>query len=167
MKLSSSWTYLICPYMATSPMTFPNTTYVLQLPTLASIFITLCFIALGLAWDVFTKPIPLISNSTLLSQSGNDELRGKSVRNELIVYLQVIIGDGRSPLNVPPDVLIGIDHNFDGFGTRMASLDHLQGEHRFTCIQCSHTFLFSEISRIYKSMRVCGVPKWFWGDEGL
>lgn len=47
-----------------------------------------------------------------------------------VIYLQHVVGNGSPPLHVPPDVLVGIDHNFNGFGTRVASLDHLQRQQR-------------------------------------
>lgn len=49
------------------------------------------------------------------------------------VSLQVVIRDSPFPLYIPPDVFIGVDYNFYGFGTRMASLYHLS----FLCHQTS------------------------------
>lgn len=60
----------------------------------------------------------------------------KTVGSEFF-YLQIIIRDSPFPFYVPPDVFICIDDNFDCFGTRMASLYHLQRHQRVSFVQCT------------------------------
>lgn len=93
----------------------------------------------------------------------------KTRGSELILYLQVIIRDSPFPLYIPLDVFIGIDYNFDCFGTGMASLYHLQMKQSSVYLMHIYDSVIplTETSWMYWPIGLLGMLKCFWEGSWL